>query len=285
MQNLNRLQPYLTQNGISAYRLLGNSFRWPAAVDIYQDQAVVHIFEKVAPDFLVALRQSLEEQLKIRGFHYKNRSHADLELPSGPPCELIQSEYGHRFKLNLADYMDTGLFLDHRETRRWLAEQSRDKVVLNTFAYTGSFSIYAGAAGARQTYSVDLSRVYCDWTKQNLELNALPGEKNWVIKMDALEYFQYACKRQLYFDIIIIDPPTFSRNKGASFSVQRDHPVLIRAALDRLTDSGFILFSTNFQDFQIKTSALGACRVTEKKDTVPPDFAGTQPHRVFIISH
>jgi 23S rRNA G2069 N7-methylase RlmK/C1962 C5-methylase RlmI len=144
--------------------------------------------------------------------------------------------------------------------------------------------VYAAGAGAVKTYSVDISRVYCQWIKNNLALNGLPLENNWIYKMDTLEFFQYAKKKQLLFDIIIIDPPTFSKNKGRSFSVQKDHPELINRALELLMPAGFILFSTNFKEFRMMQSDLSACHIQEKMDSIPPDFSGAAPHRCFIIS-
>lgn len=255
----------------------------PAAVDIYQDNAVIHIFSYTAPEILNDLEQALKTILQIDSFFYKDNSRDKLTIPPGPPKKIIQEEYGNRFWVNLSDYLDTGLFLDHRETRKWAAGQSRNKVVLNTFAYSGSFTVYAANAGASKTYSVDISSVYCDWIKENLALNNLPLEKNWVYKMDSLEFFKYAKRKKLIFDIIIIDPPTFSKNKGQSFSVQRDHPKLINGALEVLAPSGFILFSNNYQGFRIAHKELLPCVVKEKTDTIPPDFSGTQPHRCFII--
>jgi 23S rRNA (cytosine1962-C5)-methyltransferase len=253
-------------------------------VDIYQDNAVIHIFSRVEASQLKELEQVISNQLTVKSFFYKNRAKEVLDLPVSPPKKIIQPEYGHKFCVNLSEYLDTGLFLDHRETRHWLAGVSSGKTVLNTFAYSGSFSVYAATAGATKTFSVDISRVYCNWIKENLELNDLSSENNWVFKMDTLEFFHYAKKKQLKFDIIIIDPPTFSKNKGQSFSVQKDHPALINGALELLSPSGFILFSTNFKEFRMQQKELNPSRVEEKMDSIPPDFAGSQPHHCFVIS-
>jgi 23S rRNA (cytosine1962-C5)-methyltransferase len=130
---------------------------------------------------------------------------------------------------------------------------------------------------------VDISSVYCEWIKENLILNGLSADKNWVYKMDTLEFFKYARKKNLMFDIIIIDPPTFSKNKGKSFSVQKDHPRLINEALEVLSPSGFILFSSNYREFRLALKDLPPCAIKEKSDTIPPDYSGTQPHICFII--
>jgi 23S rRNA (cytosine1962-C5)-methyltransferase len=253
-------------------------------VDIYQDNAVIHIFGYIEPEILTELQQVLKNVIHVKDFFYKKNSKENLIIPEVPRKKIVQEEYGHRFLVNLSDYLDTGLFLDHRETRKWIADQSKNKIVLNTFAYTGSFTIYAASAGATKTYSIDISRVYCQWIKDNLALNELPAEKNWVYKMDTLEFFRYAKKKNLLFDIIIIDPPTFSNNKGKSFSVQKDHPRLIDGAIEVLSPCGFILFSNSYSEFQVTQKDLRKCVIKEKLDTIPPDCFGTKSHRCFIIT-
>jgi 23S rRNA G2069 N7-methylase RlmK/C1962 C5-methylase RlmI len=278
------LAAYLESNSITAYRLLNRTQPGLAfLIDIYQDNAVVHVFEKSAEGLIEPLEKALSGALNIKSFFYKNRSRSALELPAGEPKQIIQTEYGLKFKVDLAAYQDTGLFLDQRENRRWLATQSQGKTVLNTFAYSGAFSVYAAAAGAARTYSVDISAPYCRWIKENLALNGLNPEANWVYRMDTLEFFQYALKKNLRFDVIIIDPPTFSKNKGKSFAVQRDYPALISGALALLNQDGFIFFSNNYQGFRFKKADVPPCTVTEKTDSLPPDFSGTIPHRCFII--
>ena len=241
--NLAKIQPYLIQNGISAYRLINNPTRlMPLTLDIYQDNAVIHVFSRISPDFLAELQEAVSKSLEVKEFFYKKNSTDDFSLPENPSRKIVLQEYGNQFLINLSDYLDTGLFLDQRETRRWVAGQSGQKRVLNTFAYTGSFTVYAARAGAQKTCSVDISRVYCAWIKENLKLNQLSEETNWVYKMDTLEFFRYASKKELIFDIVIIDPPTFSKNKSRSFSVQRDHPALINGAMEVLSPSGFVYF-------------------------------------------
>jgi 23S rRNA (cytosine1962-C5)-methyltransferase len=257
----------------------------PLKVDIYQDNAVIHVFDRIEPATFKELEEALRNLVQIKNFFYKKSPKATFEIPKSPAeKKIVLEESGHKFLINLAEYLDTGLFLDHRETRRWIASQSLNKVVLNTFAYTGSFSVYAATGGAARTYSVDISAVYCNWSKENLALNELPPETNWVVKMDTLEYFRYAKKKALLFDIIIIDPPTFANGKNGSFSIQRDHAKLINSALELLNPGGIILFSTNYKEFRMDRRAISNGRITEKTDTIPPDFVGTQPHRCYSIS-
>ncbi len=283
-KGLKKREKYLKHNGIEAFRLLDTGESdLPLAIDIYKDNAVIHLFGPF--NRLSELEVTLKNLLGIKAFFYKNRTKGELKLPRSPRRELQVHEYGNKFWCNLSDYLDTGLFLDHRETRKWIQGQSKGKIVLNTFAYTGSFSVYAAKGGAQKTYSVDLSGTYCGWIKKNLELNGLSPEKNWVYKMDTLEFFRYAKRKNLRFDVIIIDPPSFSRNKGSSFSVQKDHPALINAAVELLNPKGFILFSNNKQDFRLQKEKLAPCRVQNiQRRTIPEDFTNKNAHYCFLIS-
>lgn len=278
---------YVQKNRLDAWRLYNQEQPEIAiAIDIYQKDAVIHLFETLDKKSIQAIEAALKKIYNVSLIFYKDRtkSKAVTNAVLSPKKEIIVREYGNKFLINLSDYLDTGLFLDHRETRKWIREQSKNKKVLNTFAYTGSFSIYAAQGGASMTHSVDLSRHYCDWIRKNFELNQMAPEHHWIYKMDTLEYFKYAKKKQLAFDIIIIDPPTFSRNKGQYFSVQKDHPELIKSALEILDPKGFILFSNNCQNFVFNKRELKGYYGEEKKDTIPEDFSGSQPHRCFIIS-
>ena len=284
-KNLQKRTAYIAKNDIQAYRLLdlGES-QLPLAIDIYLDNAVFQVFGAINDQKFKEFENTLRQLLNITQFFYKDRTKSELKLPVPSHKELVITEYKHQFKCNLSDYLDTGLFLDHRETRKWIQDRSVNKIVLNTFAYTGSFSVYAAAGGAQKTYSVDLSKTYCDWIKKNLELNNLPQDRNWVYKMDTLEFFRYAKRKNLRFDIIIIDPPSFSRNKGSSFSVQKDHPALINAALELLNPKGFILFSNNKKDFLLQKEKLARCTIQNiQKQTIPPDYTNPQTHHCFMI--
>lgn len=277
-------KPYLEDNNIEAYRLAHiGELVVPVAVDIYGDNAVVHVFEVQDRETIDDLSHAIKAVVPVTDIFYKNRTKQEMALPTQVKKEVLVKEYGATFYINLSDYIDVGLFLDHRETRKWIAEQSKGKIICNTFAYTGSFSVHSALAGAEKTYSVDLSRTYCEWIKKNMELNNQPLEKNWVYKMDTLEFFRYAKKKNLVFDIIIIDPPTFSKNKNEHFSVQKDHPALINGALEVLSIDGLIMFSNNYTNFEMKKTALLPCRVEEREDLVAPDFTEIAPHRCFII--
>ncbi|MFA6521416.1 MAG: class I SAM-dependent methyltransferase [Candidatus Gracilibacteria bacterium] len=293
-KNLATYRKYLSTNKIEAFRLIANTnYLLPIAVDIYKDNAVIHVFGKIDAETKTALQIAITKTLGVENFYYKDKTahSSDSSRKSGTEKEaaiehkeIVVTEYGNKFSINLSDYLDVGLFLDHRETRKWIMAESKGKNVLNTFAYTGSFSVFAATGGAQLTHSVDLSKTYCAWMKKNFELNNMPLEKHWVFKMDTLEYFNYAARKKLVFDIIIIDPPTFSRNKNQTFSVQKDHPKLINGALQILSPTGFIVFSNNCKDFWLQKNKLMPCKVQERTDLIPPDFENQTPHRCFIIS-
>lgn len=192
-------------------------------------------------------------------------------------------EYGVRFRVNLNDYLDTGLFLDHRETRQLVAAQAKGKRVLNLFAYTCSFSVHAAMAGAAYTKSVDMSNTYTEWGKENFLLNGLSLQTNEIVRADCLKFLRETKDEK--YDLIIIDPPTLSRSKKMEnfFDIQKDHPFLIRNALRLLLPGGTLFFSTNSRHFILDPSyASQAVEITEK--TIPLDFHNKKIHRCWIFS-
>lgn len=308
-----RRQIYVESHGIGAYRLCTQEeLKMPLGVDIYSGRelgemagpmdmapvrdgidetvksAVLQIYDEyIDRDALEEVKRILREDFRVQEF-FEKRRYRVKESPEGggdlrePPVERVVTEYGHQFVVNLNNYLDTGLFLDHRETRRMVEKMVADQVkladgqevsVLNLFAYTGSFSVYAAAGGAAMTHTVDLSKTYCDWARRNLALNGFPEDKNWVYRMDTFEFYRYAARKGLSFDLIIIDPPTFSRNKDSNFSVQRDQVKLIEGAASLLRDGGRILFSNNCLDFQLDQSLEQQFNIRNiQNETVPMDF-------------
>ena len=201
--------------------------------------------------------------------------------------EITVNEGGGRFLLRVGARRDPGLFLDHRSTRKFVADDVKGRRLLNLFAYTGSFSVLAGLAGAKSTLSVDLSLATCRWAETNLQRNGLTGPAHQVIATDALAFLDDADDDVGPFDVIVIDPPSFSKSRRANttFEVQRDHPRLITSALARLALGGVIWFSCNlrefrFEDDRFEKHAIDVDNVTTK--TTPPDFRGT-PHHCFRI--
>ena len=196
------------------------------------------------------------------------------------------AEGGLRFLVNFDDYLDTGLFLDHRLTRARLRELARERRFLNLFGYTGTASVYAAAGGARSTTTVDLSRTYLDWARRNLELNGFKGREHVLVQADVLEWLRGAPAAA--WDLIFLDPPTFSNSKKmrGTLDVQRDHVELIRATARLLAPGGVLVFSTNYSRFELAADGLPGLRVEDiSRATVPRDFERNPGiHRCFLIT-
>jgi len=195
-------------------------------------------------------------------------------------------EYGTKFKVNIKDYLDTGLFLDHRETRRLVASIAKGKRILNLFAYTCSFSVLAALAGASFTKSVDLSNTYTNWGRENFILNSLCNKNNEIVRADCMKFIDDEIYTGSRFDIIIIDPPTISRSKKMDkiFDIQIDYSSLITKAIKLLSSEGVIFFSTNSRKFKLSESLLGLCLIKEITDkTISLDFCKKKNHRCWKI--
>lgn len=196
-------------------------------------------------------------------------------------------EYGVKFRINLHDYLDTGLFLDHRETRQIAAKLSEGKRVLNLFAYTCSFSVHAAAKGAAFTKSVDLSNTYTNWGRENFLLNNLSLQGNRIVRGDCLPFLDEEIRSNGKYGLIIIDPPTISRSKKMEqmFDVQVDYRALIEKSLRLLTPDGTILFSTNSRKFIFDEALFPNCSIQEiSHKTLPIDYLDPKIHRCWKIS-
>lgn len=203
------------------------------------------------------------------------------------------NESNLEFRINLSDYLDTGLFLDHRITRDWLRKASKDKSVLNLFSYTGAFSVYAASGGAKKTKSVDLSKTYCDWALKNLEHNGFQSSNHQIINADILQWIEEETKnpnRERY-DLIFLDPPTFSNSKKMreEWDVQTKHRNLLLLLLTKfLTENGEIWFSTNFRKFKMEVAdeewrERGFLCINRSQESIPADFRDEKIHQLFCI--
>lgn len=190
--------------------------------------------------------------------------------------EFVVEENGLKFIVNLSDYLDTGLFLDHRITRQMVREQSDGKKVLNLFAYTGSFSVYAAAGGAAEVVTVDLSKTYLHWTEKNMQLSGFADAGKYkFVHADVKEYLKTIPAD--YYDIIVMDPPTFSNSQRMNdiLEIQRDHAELINDCLRGLRKGGLLFFSTNFRKFVMEKEKIKAADIKDiTKATTPFDFEG-----------
>jgi 23S rRNA (cytosine1962-C5)-methyltransferase len=190
--------------------------------------------------------------------------------------EFVVEENGLQFIVNMSDYLDTGLFLDHRVTRQMVKEQSMGKKVLNLFAYTGSFSVYAASGGAEEVVTADLSKTYLNWAERNLQQNGFTDKKKYqFIHADVVQFLKTIPAG--YFDLIIMDPPTFSNSKRMDdfLDIQRDHADLINDCLAALKRGGILYFSTNFRKFILDKEKINVTAIKDiTKATTPFDFEG-----------
>jgi 23S rRNA (cytosine1962-C5)-methyltransferase len=225
------------------------------------------------PEIFIKERKSI----KSRNEQYNKLSEAKKEY--------VVEENGLKFKVNLSDYLDTGLFLDHRLTRQMVKDQSKGKNVLNLFAYTGSFSVYAAAGGADQVLTLDLSNTYIQWSKDNFELNGLKSENYQFVAADVLENIELLKPNN--YDIIVLDPPSFSNSKKmkATFNIQSDHWWLINKCLLLLKDEGKIIFSTNLSKFQLYEDKISSIKVKNiTNQTKDFDFERKLTRQCYLIT-
>ena len=276
---------------ISCYRLYDRDLpEFPLIIDVYEDK--IYLSEYRAKHSLTEiqyeawLQQSLDAIATVtntpdENIYLKQRKRKtgrqDQYQKTGEEMEFFTiNEGGLQFKVNLSDYLDTGLFLDHRITRNMVGKQAAGKKLLNLFCYTASFSVYAAAGGATDIVSVDLSKTYLAWAEENFELNGFRNADHYhFVHADVLQYLDELAPE--HFDIIILDPPTFSNSKRMKdfLDIQQDHVKLINKCLNVLQPGGILYFSTNYTKFQLDTSAITATAITDiTKITTPFDFEG-----------
>lgn len=291
-KNVKHLRKRLEREGVRAWRAYDQDLpEYAAAIDVYTDTSsatYLHIQEYRAPADVPAelARTRLREIARVAGEVFdtprarialKTRERGKGGSKYGQfdqRGEFIEvEESGLTFLVNLYDYLDTGLFLDHRLVRAKVRELAAGKRFLNLFAYTATASVYAAAGGARDTTSVDLSGTYLEWASRNLALNGFNGEKHRLVQADAASFLQ---RTREHYGLIYVDPPTFSNSKRAEdFDVQRDHVQLLLACADRLTADGVILFSNNFRRFSLDRESLESRLSIENwgAGSIPFDFS------------
>jgi 23S rRNA (cytosine1962-C5)-methyltransferase len=208
-----------------------------------------------------------------RKMHHKGQQYEKLNVAE----EFFTiEENGLKFLVNLTDYLDTGLFLDHRITRQMVRKESKDKRVLNLFCYTGSFSVYAAAGEASSVTSVDLSKTYLKWAEDNMSINRFKEKSNYhFVHADVKQYLKTLQPEN--FDLVVIDPPTFSNSKRMRdfLDIQRDHAELLNDVLDATTKNGIVYFSTNFTRFELEKEKIRASDIKDiTKTTTAFDFEG-----------
>lgn len=297
-KNLKQLGKWARREKIECYRLYDADMpEYALAVDLYRDW--VHVQEYAAPksidpakaqvrllDALAALPQALgipSERIVIKR-RERQGGKRQYERQNSEGRFMEVEEGGVRLLVNLTDYLDTGLFLDHRPMRLRLQREAAGKRFLNLFCYTATATVHAARGGARSTTSVDLSKTYLDWARRNLSLNGF-SDKQKLVQSDVMEWLR--ADRGEY-DLIFIDPPTFSNSKRMEgvFDVQRDQVELIDLAMTRLAKGGVLYFSNNFRKFELDPGLAARYQVEDiSAQTLDPDFVrNPKIHRAWRIS-
>ncbi|MFT7582271.1 MAG: 23S rRNA G2069 N7-methylase RlmK/C1962 C5-methylase RlmI [Myxococcota bacterium] len=289
------LKKWAKRGGVTCYRVYEADLpEVPLIVDLYEGR--LHIAEWVKKQplpqaMLAALITAASEALGVGEalvFHKqrdRQRGKRQYERVSTDECKFPVHEGGHQFWVNLSDYVDTGLFLDHRATRAMVQAESAGKDVLNLFAYTGTFTVYAAAGGAKSTTTVDLSGTYLDWAAENFELNGMEDGSHVIVRADVLRWLTEATPES--YDLVVLDPPTFSNSKKMRdvLDIQRDHRALLVNVARVTRPGGVVYFSTNFRRFKPDEDAFlsysTAVEITQQ--TLPEDFRNKRIHRCWRL--
>ncbi len=275
---------------LQAYRIYDADLEeFPVTIDRYVGRLYVALYGAEAEGATADYREQIADTLAVPPgeIYFKLRQRQtgkqQYEKLAGARQEFPVAEYGRQFLVNLTDYLDTGLFLDHRETRRLVGERADGKRVLNLFAYTCSFGVYAASGGARRVDNLDLSNTYLDWGERNFVLNGLAPERHGFIRADALQWL--AAPAGEPYDLIVLDPPTFSNSKMMVdvLDTQRDHVQLINRSLALLAPEGELYFSTNYRRFKLAEEEINGTARELTRQTLPPDFRKKNLHRCWRI--
>ncbi|MDD4972970.1 MAG: class I SAM-dependent methyltransferase [Bacteriovorax sp.] len=296
-KNYKHRAKWARKEGIEGFRIYEKDIpEFPFIVDVYKDHAV--IFEKRDDEIdaekfehfnyiISAVKNVLhlpEEKIVIKS-RKKQKGATQYERLEERNETITVKEYQAEFLVNLHDYLDTGLFLDHRPMRQLIFNEARAKKFLNLFSYTGTVSVMAALGGATHVTSVDLSSTYQDWARKNFEHNKISLKEHNFIVQSALDYLEKAVNK---FDLIFLDPPTFSNSKKMEedFEVEKDQVVLIKNCLRLLNPGGTLYFSNNKRKFKLDPIIAEMAVVQDITDkTIPMDFRERSVHHCFKISH
>jgi 23S rRNA (cytosine1962-C5)-methyltransferase len=301
LQKVNRhISKWAKRNGITCYRIYDMDMpEFPFCIDRYNEY--LHIAEykanhrmtdeehdiwlKACMDTISGTLQVAPDHIFLKERRRLSRRTEQYEKVSGESKKIVVEEDGLRFLVNLTDYLDTGLFLDHRPLRKVFREEARGKNVLNLFSYTGAFSVYAAAGHADQVTTVDLSNTYLQWAAENMDLNGLMQEgRHAFIQSDVMEFLKKPADHQ--YDLVFVDPPGFSNSKRlkGTWDTQRDHPTLLHLILKQVKPGGIIYFSNNLRQFVPEFSKLTATDIKDiSLQTIPEDFRNKKIHHCYRI--
>ncbi|HJQ79351.1 MAG TPA: bifunctional 23S rRNA (guanine(2069)-N(7))-methyltransferase RlmK/23S rRNA (guanine(2445)-N(2))-methyltransferase RlmL [Lacipirellulaceae bacterium] len=293
------LRRWPTRRGITCYRLYERDVpEVPLVVDRYED--ALHIAEFARPherspaqhaDWLDLMTRTASDVLDVplKRIFVKHRDRqrgtAQYQRIDERHAEFVVQEGGLKFLVNLSDYVDTGLFLDHRITRQMVRDAAAEKRFLNLFGYTASFTAYAAAGGATTTTTVDKSATYIDWARKNLELNGFVARQHHLVR-SGIQAFVAGLSPGAQWDLVVVDPPTFSNTKGIEdpWDVQRDHAQLLRRLAAHITTNGVVYFSSNFRRFKLDEAALSDYAIRDiTRQTIPEDFRNQRIHKCWKL--
>ena len=296
------LRRWPTKRGISCFRLYERDIpEIPLVVDRYENY--LHITEYERPHdrdlarhraWLDLMRETAAESLAVplENTFLKQRRKGDItgqyHKLDNAGKKIVVHEGGLKFLVNFSDYVDTGLFLDHRVARKMVMDEAAGKRMLNLFAYTGAFSVYAAAGGAKSTTTVDLSRTYLDWAGENFQVNDLGGQQHQFIASDTIEFLETAAGQRKQYDLVICDPPTYSNSKrtDSDWDVQTGYVSIFEHLKRIVSPQGVVYFSTNFRRFKFDEEfieSLGFEFREISKTSVPEDFRNRRIHRCWRL--
>lgn len=269
-----------------------------AVVDWYAGHLVIGEYTRLqsVPEWLPLMGDAVAKALGVplENVHLKERRYGAKEGKRYERLDytdqkIVMSERDLKFYVNPYDYVDTGLFSDHRNTRLMVRDMVRDKDFLNLYCYTGAFTCYAAKGGARSTVSVDRSETAISWARENLELNGIPETGNTLIQQHTLTFLKKAKTKNMRFDLAVVDPPSFSTTRASKndFDVVRDHPMLLTMVIELMNEGGTIFFSTNHQSFEPCMGHLPVSAIKEiTTETIPVDYENKKKniHRCWKIS-
>lgn len=298
-KNYRHVRKWAKRSQTDCFRIYDREIKsYQLAIDFYANRFCVHYFSRSrenpepsqqiieeTENALCSIFATTPENIYWRT-RIRRKKTAQYEKVGESKSFFTVQEYGVKFKVNLLDYLDTGLFLDHRETRRLLAAEAKGKRLLNLFAYTCAFSVHAAVAGASFTKSVDMSNTYTAWGEDNFILNSISLKNNEIVRADCLKFLDHEIRSANKYDIIVVDPPTISRSKKMNqmFDIQIDYVNLLNKALRLLVSGGVLFFSTNSRKFHFDESHFLPCRVIDiSSKTIPIDFQDPKIHRCWKI--
>ncbi|RXZ44960.1 class I SAM-dependent methyltransferase [Crenobacter cavernae] len=299
-KNYKHLAKWARRQGLDAWRVYDRDVpQFPFAVDVYGAHAHVAEFDTGwqmedaeydawVAECLAVVRQVTGTERVAFKTRRRQKGENQYEKTGEAGEDFVVEEAGQRFWVNLDAYLDTGLFLDHRNTRKRVRDEAAGKRFLNLFAYTGSFTVYAAAGGAVASETVDLSNTYQDWSRRNFELNGLDLSKHALIRDDVFQYLEDAAFAGKAFDLIVMDPPSFSNSKKMLdvLDVQRDQRRLVDGAMRLLAPGGVLYFSNNLRSFELDPALAEEYAIDDiSAQSVPEDFRNKKIHQCWRIRH